>query len=247
MNMPGFTAEASLYGGGRHYMSPSYTPASVDRIVPATNWGPFQRDACTAIGLRQHSAVLWNIPWGQSWEEACHTTPATIDGQSFSGATRCVNAWGHMWGQFDVQDPSCPHWGNMNTFCSAAGKRSTNAILWDIPWGLSWKQTCLATPATQGPFTGKLPDDCAQDFWTGNIWGTWSVTDHTCCFYICDDEQESCSSGYTTLDECNKHCSGSALGGDSSAVGNCKLNGMGSQANYDCCYKWCQAGHNDCG
>jgi hypothetical protein len=41
MNMPGFTAEASLNGVGRHYRSRG-TPVSRDRIIPAFPWDPPQ-------------------------------------------------------------------------------------------------------------------------------------------------------------------------------------------------------------
>jgi hypothetical protein len=80
---------------------------SSGQVMPAQNWGGLQRDGCVRPGVRQFSSILWNIPWGQSWENTCLTTPATIEGQSFSGATRCVNSSGHMWGQFDVTDSSC--------------------------------------------------------------------------------------------------------------------------------------------
>jgi hypothetical protein len=230
MSMPGFTAEASLYGGGRHYMSPSYTPASVDRIVPAQNWGGFQRDGCTAIGLRQHSAILWNIPWGKSWEDACRTTPATIDGQSFSGAARCVNAWGHMWGQFDVQDPSCPHWGPLKNECRGAGARVFSAVLWDIPWGLSWEKTCAATPATENPVTGSLPNSCIIDGFT--MWGEWNVTDHSCCVDVCDQATETCSGSYPTLQDCWDNCSDSCV----------------AQGGFiNCCSQICTVSHQNCG
>lgn len=33
-------------------------------------WGPLQADACVALGVRQFSAILWNIPDGFSWEDA---------------------------------------------------------------------------------------------------------------------------------------------------------------------------------
>ncbi len=73
----------------------------------AANWGSFQDDGCVCEGFRQYSAILWNIPWGASWEQACANQPATIDGQYFSSPTRCVNNGFNMWGQFEVADVSC--------------------------------------------------------------------------------------------------------------------------------------------
>ena len=83
------------------------TPAS------AADYGPFQADFCngensSGQGVRQHSAILWGIPWGYSWEQACAETPAIVNGQYFYSADRCVNAAGiNMWGEVDLVDPTC--------------------------------------------------------------------------------------------------------------------------------------------
>jgi hypothetical protein len=49
---------------------------------------PWKANACTAIGKRQYSSRLMDIPWGQSWEQACANMPATIHGQNFARPTR---------------------------------------------------------------------------------------------------------------------------------------------------------------
>ncbi len=83
-----------------------------DELVPAVqamvtrgamHWGPFKRDHVTKPGHRQYSAILWDIPWGQSWEDCCHAMPATINGIYFRAPDRCVNT-GSMWGEFDVPE-----------------------------------------------------------------------------------------------------------------------------------------------
>jgi hypothetical protein len=80
----------------------------------AAEFGSFQADMCrgengSGQGVRQHSAILWGIPWGYSWEQACAETSATVAGQYFSSPDRCVNFGPgiNMWGEFDVVDPSC--------------------------------------------------------------------------------------------------------------------------------------------
>ena len=70
------------------------------------HWGTFKRDGCTGPGLRQYSAILWGVPWGQSWEDACARMPARINGQRFAHPTRCVTNI-NEWGEFDVQDSGC--------------------------------------------------------------------------------------------------------------------------------------------
>jgi hypothetical protein len=193
MSMPGFTAEAALLGrSGRYRVSSLYTPASPGRVVPAQNWGSFSREHCTVPGLRQYSAILWNIPWGQSWEQACRTTPATIEGQQFSGATRCVNTGFNMWGQFDVQDATCAaHWGEFRKeHCSRLadcapngsslrnGLRQYSAILWDVPAGQSWEEACSTTPAI---IEGQQFSGATRCINTGfNMWGQFDVPDPDC-------------------------------------------------------------------
>ena len=58
------------------------------------HWGDFKDNGCVAIGngrkARVYSAILWDIPGGHSWEEACKTMPATINGRYFPCPTICV-------------------------------------------------------------------------------------------------------------------------------------------------------------
>ncbi len=44
-----------------------------------------------APGIRVYSAILWDIPWGASWESACKQAPATVGGMSLSHPSVCVN------------------------------------------------------------------------------------------------------------------------------------------------------------
>jgi len=85
----------------------AWVPGVPVALASSAHWGEFQKDYCTSFGLRQYSAILWDIPWGQSWYQACKSTPATIEGQQFSGANRCPKRLGRQWGEFDVRDASC--------------------------------------------------------------------------------------------------------------------------------------------
>jgi hypothetical protein len=107
MRLVTFTAEASLIESNNHYFQSiqSYHPG--ETIIPAApRWGPVSREHCRTLSTRQYSSILWDIPWGSSWERACRETPITINGQEYRAA-RCVNNGFNIWGQFDVQDSSC--------------------------------------------------------------------------------------------------------------------------------------------
>lgn len=75
--------------------------------LAAPSWGEFKADHCINTELRQHSAILWDIPWGQSWEDTCESMSATIEGFDLDAPDVCVNTGLNMWGEFWVEDPTC--------------------------------------------------------------------------------------------------------------------------------------------
>jgi hypothetical protein len=105
VSMPGFTAELAVQATTYHYRGWSSDEAATpDRILlSAIHWGPDKADQCTLSGFRQHSAILWDIPWGASWEAACASTP----GLENRPPDRCVNTGFNMWGEWDIRDDSC--------------------------------------------------------------------------------------------------------------------------------------------
>lgn len=149
----------------------------------AERWGDFQKEACVAIGKRQYSSRLWDIPWGKSWEEACKNMPAptTINGIPFSGQKRCVkDAFSTgIWGQFDVPDPSCPHWGPFTNECAKDkdNVRYYYAALMDIPSGISWEQTCQNFPANVAGRHFDKPAFCVTQ---AHVYGYFAVDDPAC-------------------------------------------------------------------
>ena len=126
IRLPGFTAEAALGGSGRHLPGRVVEMAAeVGLVVPAAvpHWGDFKDDycrkmsdcnpdgSCVGNGLRQFSAILWDIPWGVDWKWFCENTvvPAVINGQVVQRVPdRCVHSGFNMWGEFDIPDPTCP-------------------------------------------------------------------------------------------------------------------------------------------
>src|SRR5690349_2237151 len=106
------------------------------KVNATQHWGGFDKGKCVAVGKRQWSARLWDIPPGLSWESACSNMPASIQGQYFSFPTSCVDkGTGGEWGEFDLNDASCTispaqHWGEFEGHGCVGGKRRFSARLW---------------------------------------------------------------------------------------------------------------------
>lgn len=154
------------------------------------HWGNLKKDRCVAIGQRQFSAKLLDA--GDNWEKACDSTGAVISTpqgkRRFSKPARCKKAgvWPflQMWGEFDVPDPSCPHWGAiLPRKCTAIGFRQFASVLEDIPDGVDWQATCEATPATVNDTKLDRPTRCRKTDLAGiglAMWGEFNVPDTSC-------------------------------------------------------------------
>lgn len=88
------------------------------------HWGDFKDNGCAATGLRSYSAVLWDIPHGASWEDACAEMPAQFINASYNHPAVCVNESG---------DPEfgAALAGGLTTACTVLGiaAESPDAIL----------------------------------------------------------------------------------------------------------------------
>lgn len=120
-------------------------PASAD------SWGSFSR-RCITIDRAIYEARLWHIRG--SWERACARKGARIEGRWYARPTRCVKKPDGMYGQFHVRSRACSanlRWGSWkNNGCmlqpKLRGFRSYSSVLWGIPRGVSWEQTCARMP-----------------------------------------------------------------------------------------------------
>ena len=70
-----------------------------DRVPEPTckpHWGELRDDQCVPgagfSGLRQYSAILWDVPAGVSWEDACSLTGTTLDGVWHPRPAVCVKS-----------------------------------------------------------------------------------------------------------------------------------------------------------
>jgi len=158
-----------------------------------SRWGDFQKDGCTKWNVRQYSSRLWDIPSGMPWDTACKGTGATINGITYNAPTRCMNkgAFG-MWGEFDIPDQSCPHWGaftRKTNGCTSMGIRTYQAQLMDVPADTSWENACPRMAATVSGIQFSTPSRCYKDMigeW-GEFYGIpdsscphWTVQKHGC-------------------------------------------------------------------
>src|SRR5688572_8769111 len=98
----------------------------------AMEWGPINPNSCLRLDVRQYSAQLNNIPSGTSWSEACYSMPATIDGTYYPSPNRCVGTPFGVWGEWDIPDTGCPHFGPVyGNSCLSSGGRAYWAELRD--------------------------------------------------------------------------------------------------------------------
>lgn len=138
MTIPGFTAGApaswtvSQNLGG--YRVEHDTPET-DIVVPATNWGAVADNGCQSDGTHKYSAILWNIPWNQSWQAACASTPGPA-GSPVAGMlpAKCVTVL-NEWGEWYLPDPHCPP---PQPRCPAGCYEANVACIAGIVWNACW-------------------------------------------------------------------------------------------------------------
>lgn len=143
MTIPGFTAAAAIGRPAGRYLSGHRvergTPET-DVVVPAINWGSIADNGCQSDGTHKYSAILWNIPWGQSWEAACASTPGPA-GTAVAGRLpdKCVTLL-NEWGEWYLPDPHCPR--TCPAGCYEANVACTPPILWNTCWCYSGGMSC---------------------------------------------------------------------------------------------------------
>lgn len=152
----------------------------------AASWNvPFKKEHCTGLGVRQYAAKI--NAGNQDWTTACKNTAATINGQTFAGAARCIGTvlgLDGMWGQFDVKDSACvAHWDTpKDDGCRQRGVRKYSAILRDIPRHVNGTIACNATSLTLAGQHFAKPNRCS-DQGVGGVWGEFDVADVNCPFW----------------------------------------------------------------
>jgi hypothetical protein len=143
MKIPGFTAEHALAARpAARRAVPGSAPDGVpsdDRVFPQDiHWGSYADGGCIGVGVRKYSAILWGIPWWQSWETTCAGTPGNPAGISPRVPDQCVNTVLNEWGEWHVPDKNCC----IATSCFCSGNLVRCYI--ECPSGSSWQivSTC---------------------------------------------------------------------------------------------------------
>jgi hypothetical protein len=116
--------------------------ALASMVAHAVHWDNWEnRCNFRRHGHRTHSAILWGIPWGHSWEGECAKNGANIRGKWYGKPARCVkvNQRVHIRGEFDAVDSSCTidsdlytNWQNHCT-PNKRGYRTHKAIMVGVP------------------------------------------------------------------------------------------------------------------
>jgi hypothetical protein len=71
------------------------------------HWGEITPKGCVAgTGTREWSAILWDIPEGESWKTICEAAPARVNGNPARRPNRC-DVGLNVWGVWQIPDESC--------------------------------------------------------------------------------------------------------------------------------------------
>jgi hypothetical protein len=145
------------------------------RDANASRWALWQIDHNDFAGNIYESAVLFDIPWGVSWEAACQSKPGLFNERP----TYCESmgfpsfymkgVWKIPWTQYN----NGMYWSGPKKISYGPGTIELGMVLERIPWGVSWEKTCAVTPG----LLGRVPDSCVNTMW--HIEGRW--------FFPCTD------------------------------------------------------------
>jgi hypothetical protein len=139
------------------------------RDAHAMRWAIWNTDHNDFAGNIYISAILYDIPWGVSWEASCRSKAGLLN----RPPDYCENTgwpsfhikgiWKVPWTQYN----NGMGWMAVNKTAYGPGSIQLGSVLNDIPWGVSWEQTCARTPG----LLGRLPDSCVNTVW--HIEGRW--------------------------------------------------------------------------
>ncbi|WP_426755685.1 membrane dipeptidase [Myxococcus sp. Y35] len=168
--------------------------AEVSQEATTPYWDTPKRDHCRSLGLRQWSAVLLNVPWGQSASSWCQRTPVTIENRWTGYPRACIQVLWNMWGEFDVPDSSCAPWWDTpkRDHCVSASHRQYSAIIRDVPPGMTADAACWQTRLNVQGYVVSARR-CSADV-LGQWWGEFDVPDSACAPWWDTPKQDHCVS-----------------------------------------------------
>lgn len=138
------------------------------QCAPKYEWAEVN-ETCTGNGVQTISSKLYNIPFGESWEDACNAMNASgaVAQKGVSGTPeRCVSTVAGVYGEWDKQDvASCVsnlEWGSFKdegcvkdaegvaaagTGVTGEGYRVWASVLWNING--DWMEACRIAPINE--------------------------------------------------------------------------------------------------
>lgn len=141
-------------------------------------WGNWNQ-SCQSNTRKRHSSILWDIPFGVSWEKSCaeQITPEKTGIDGPNRTTWCENKGTSMWGHVDVDDASCnPRWGVWEDHKCVGKERKYASILWDIKG--NWEQACKDFIGKHNVQGNVVRTNCPPP--GSNQWGEVFVSDTAC-------------------------------------------------------------------
>lgn len=119
MSTPGFTAERALtaasaaISSAKDVTAAGYAPSAGQVLPQSLHWGSFTEYACIGDYVKASAAIIWGIPWGQSWVDACAGLPGQPPGYNYPvDPQHCCTQYVagiavNEWGYWILPDRSC--------------------------------------------------------------------------------------------------------------------------------------------
>lgn len=148
--------------------------------------GPTPAPQCSAFGVREYTARLWNIAHGYDWMRACKSTPINLPGNIRALPDRCAmpGAFSGVIGHWLVtaHEHSCePKWGKFfDKECVRHRIRRVESRLWDVHKGEDPYHLCSTAPAKVHGANFDRPTYCEEREHDKAMIGNWEVDDASC-------------------------------------------------------------------
>lgn len=166
--LPACTAATDADEGGVQE-TPEAVGENAAAATSAPHWGSFAKGSCRASDhKRKWSAILWDIPWGQSWEATCAKTKGAPNDIPPRVPDRCVTLL-NEWGEWFLDDPTCqPATGSFVSFSTSPQQPCADGRARFSFTARSNKSACFQVRIDgMAQNYGKL--ECGSGEWTGSV------------------------------------------------------------------------------
>lgn len=149
-----------------HSAAPELGKAS--SAATSQHWGAFTRsNVCRSDRKRKWSAILWDIPWGQSWEAACAKAKGNPNGIPSRVPDKCVTSV-NEWGEWYLDDPTCqPPTATFASFTTSPTQPCADGLARFTFSARTNTTTCFRL-RINGVYRDIGPSVCGTGDWTGS-------------------------------------------------------------------------------